>query len=153
MKRLLKIGLLGMVLSGVGLQARAEDQTQSTIDTMIGGFFFNSDHSYMAESRVHLPILRLEPLTLSYSHYQMTPVLKQGSQTQLLYSRNELEADWTLGEHLRLITIGGYRNTSFEDRAGSLGAYAIGGGVGSPLRRELPRLEWSAVVGGYLARE
>ncbi len=150
--RLLTIGLLIMVLSCVGLQVHAEDQTQPTIDAMIGGFLFSSDHSYVAESRVILPILRLEPLTLSYRHYQITPVLKQGSQTQLLYSRNELEADWTLGEHLRLITIGGYRNTSFEDRAGSLGAYALGGGLGSPLRRELPRLEWSAVAGGYLAR-
>lgn len=71
----------------------------------------------------------------------------------MLYSRNELEADWTLGEHLRLITIGGFRNTSYEDRAGSLGAYALGGSLGSPLGRELPRLEWSVVAGGYLARE
>src|SRR6266498_2417796 len=128
MKQRLTMGVLSMVLSGVGLQARAEDQTQPAIDTMIGGFFFSSDHSYVAESRVHLPILRVDPLALSYNHYQMTPVLKQGSQTQLLYSRNELEADWTLGEHLRMITIGGYRNTSLEDRAGSLSAYSLGGG-------------------------
>lgn len=75
MKQRLTIGLLSMVLSGVGLQARAEDQTQPTIDTMIGGFLFSSDHSYMAESRVHLPILRVDPLALSYRHYQLTLVL------------------------------------------------------------------------------
>src|SRR5580765_373584 len=153
MKQRLTIVLLRVVLAGAGLQARAEDQTQPTIDTMIGGFLFSCEHSYVAESRVHLPILRAEPLALSYRHYQLTPVLKEGSQTQLLYSRNELEADWTLGENLRLITIGGYRHTSYEDRAGSLGAYALGGGLGSSLRPELPRLEWSVVAGGYLGRE
>jgi hypothetical protein len=137
----------------VVLQLRAEDQTQPTIETMIGGFLFDSDHSYVAESQVRLPLLRVEPLAISYRHYQITPVLKEGSQTQLLFSRNELEASWTLGERLRLITVGGYRRTSFEDRAGSLSAYAIGGGLGSPLRRELPRLEWSVVTGGYLGRE
>ena len=151
MKRWLTIGRLSLVLSGVGLPACAEDQTQPAIDTMIGGFLFSSSHSYVAESRVQVPLLRWEPLSLSYRHYQITPVLKAGAQTQLLYSRNELEADWTVGEHLRLITLGGYRHTAYEDRAGSLGAYTLGGGLGSAIRPERPRLEWSVVAGGYVA--
>src|SRR5688572_14473972 len=43
-------------LSAAG-RADAEDQTKPTIRGMIGGLFFD-EHSYMAESAVHLPILR-----------------------------------------------------------------------------------------------
>lgn len=152
-KRRLATSLLTLALFCLVLQVRAEDQTQPTIQSMIGGFLFDSEHSYVAESQVRLPLLHLEPLSLAYRHYEITPVLKEGGQTQLLYAREELEANLTLGEHLRLITVGGYRHTAFEDRAGFLSAYAVGAGLGSPLRREIPWLEWSVVAGGYLGRE
>ncbi len=153
MKRRLTNNLLGLACLCFVLPACAEDQLQPTIESMIGGWLFSSDHSYVAETRVQLPIYRVEPFSLLYRSYEFTPVLKKGSQTQLLYSRHEIEADVTLGEHVRLIAIGGYRNSSFEDRAGSLHAYTIGAGVGSPVGRELPWLEWSVVAGGYLSRE
>lgn len=141
-----------MILSWIAPQAHAEDQTHPTIQSMIGGFLFDSLHTYVAESQVRLPLLQVEPLSLAYEHDEFTPVLKKGSQTQLLFSREELEAGLTLGEHLRVIIVGGYRNSSLEDRAGYLSAYAIGAGLGSPLGPELPRLEWSVVAGGYAGR-
>src|SRR5947208_283140 len=107
-----------IVLSCAALVARAGDQTHPAIQSMIGGFLFDSEHTYVAESQVRLPLLRVEPLSIAYQHYEFTPVLKKGSQTQLLFSREELEVSFTLCEHLRLITVSGYRNTSLEDRAG-----------------------------------
>jgi len=142
------IGFFGFVFIALG-----EDQTQPIIRSMIGGMFFDSDHSYVAESEVKLPLLRREPFSLSYRYHEITPVLKRESQTQLLFSRYNLEADLTLSDPVRLIAIGGYRTTSLEDRPGSFNAYEFGLGVGSPLRRELPALEWSALVGGYVSPE
>src|SRR6266542_4385428 len=45
------------------LNARAADPAPPTIETMIGGWLFNAEHSYMAESQVQLPLLRLDPLS------------------------------------------------------------------------------------------
>src|SRR5882724_3949286 len=136
-------------------QARAEDQIQPqpAIESMIGGWLFSPSHSYMTESQVQLPLLHVEPLTVSYRYREMTPVFKQGAQTQLLFSRHDLEADLTLNEDLRLITVGGYHHTALEDRPGSLSAYAIGAGLGSAIHPELPSVEWSAVAGHYLSRD
>lgn len=144
---------LSLGLGGGVAPAFAEDQTQPTIKSMIGGWMFNRDYSYSAESEVRLPLLRLEQFSLSYYEHELTPVLKEGSQTQLLNSRNWLEADFTPGGHVRLITAGGYHQTALEDRAGSLSAYEIGAGLGSPVGPGIPRLEWSAVAGGYLGRD
>jgi len=134
-------------------ETRAEDQAQPTIQSMIGGWLFSPSHSYMTESQVQLPLVHVEPLTVSYRYREMTPVFKQDSQTQLLFSRHDLEADLTLNEHLRLITVGGYHHTAFEDRPGALSGYAIGAGLGSAIHPELPRVEWSAVAGHYLSRD
>jgi hypothetical protein len=144
---------LSLGLAGAAEPARAEDQTQPTIKSTIGGWMFSPTYTYMAESEVLLPLLRLEDFSLSYHQRELTPVLKEGSQTQLLTSRHRLEADYTPGGSVRLITVGGYHQTTLEDRAGSLSAYEIGAGFGSPVRRELPRLEWSGVAGGYLGGE
>jgi len=133
--------------------AHGEDQNQPTIQSMIGGWLFSPSHSYMTESEVRLPLLHVEPLTVSYRYREMTPVFKQGSQTQLLFSRHDVEADLTLNEDLRLITVGGYHHTALEDRPGSLSAYAVGAGLGSAIHPQLPRLEWSAVAGPYLSRD
>jgi hypothetical protein len=133
-------------------RAYAEDQTQPMIRAMIGGLFFD-EHSYIAESAVHLPILREGTFGLAYDQYEVTPVLREGAQTQLLTTRNRLTADYSLGDRFRLIGVGGYHRTAFQDRAGSLEAWEIGGGIGSPLRREPGRLDWSVAAGGYPDRE
>src|SRR5882762_2164439 len=144
---------LGLVFCGLCGAAFAEDRTQPTIRSMIGGMFFDSEHSYVAESEVTLPLLRLEPFSLSYRYHEITPVFRRNAQTQLLYSRSELQGDLVLADFIRLITIAGYRSTFLEDRPGSMGAYEMGGGIGSPIREELSRFEWSAVVGGYISPE
>ena len=51
---------------------------------------FNPDYTYSAESEVWLPLLRREQFSLTYHQRELTPVLKEGSQTQLLTSRNRL---------------------------------------------------------------
>src|SRR5437016_3803343 len=152
MTRRFTTGCLSLIILCAVPLARAEDQTHPTIQSMIGGFLFDSLHTYVAESKVRLPLLQAEPLSLAYEHNEFTPVLKKGSQTQLLFSREELEAGIEIGEHLRAIVVGGYRNTSLEDRAGFLSAYAVGAGLGSPVGPELSRLEWSVVAGGYAGR-
>src|SRR5947207_9208153 len=42
-----------------------EDRTQPSIESFIGGCAFSGDHSYMAESRVQVPFLCLEPVRLT----------------------------------------------------------------------------------------
>ena len=133
--------------------ARAEDPTQPTIQSMIGGVLFDSELSYVAETTVTVPLLREEPFSFYYRHYEFTPVRSEGIQTQLLYSRHDMEGSYDVGEHLRLIAVGGYRSSLFQDRPGELSAYAMGLGVGSPIRSEIPWLEWSATVGGFLSRD
>src|SRR5207244_9788466 len=94
-------------------RALGEDPTQPTLQSMIGGWFFSSDHSYMAESRVQVPLLRVEPLSLYYRYHELTPVLKRGSQTESLTLRAQGAAEYQWGEHLRLIAVGGYHRTAF----------------------------------------
>jgi hypothetical protein len=131
----------------------AEDQTQPNIESFIGGWLFSGDHSYMAESRVRVPFLHLEPFSLTYDYHEVTPVLKEHLQTQLLTARHDLVADVTFNNYFRAIAVGGYHSTDFEDRAGSFSAYESGIGIGSPITPELPRLEWSLVAGGYFSQE
>ena len=50
---------LSLGLIGAAAPARAEEQTQPTIKSMIGGWMFSPDYSYTAESEVRLPLLRL----------------------------------------------------------------------------------------------
>src|SRR5262245_41532295 len=140
---------LTAALCGSALSIRAEDPTQPVIKGMIGGLFFDPDHSYMAESSVQLPLLRDGPFMLSYQQHEVTPVFKEGSQTQLLNLQNRIRADYTLSEYLRVIGLGGYQRSAFEDRAGSLDAYQAGAGVGSPILPTVPRLEWSVTAGGF----
>ena len=148
---LLLLLLLLSWLTGAA-RAQAEDQTRPMIRGMTGGLFFDK-HSYMAESAVHLPLWRERSFGLAYDQCEVTPVLREGAQTQFLTTRNRLTADYPLGEHLRLIAVGGYHRTAFHDRAGSLEAWELGGGLGSPLRPEPGRLDWSVTAGGFLDRE
>lgn len=140
--------IVGLIFGAVVVLS--EEPPPPTFEMMIGGMVPSDHHSYIAESRLTVPLLRVEPLTLSYRYAETTPFLKTNAQAQLLYARYEMEADFTLCDSVRLITIGGYRRTQFEDRPGSLSAYVVGGGFGS---REKSPLEWSVVAGGYLSRE
>jgi hypothetical protein len=135
------------------LLIRAEDQTEPVITGMIGGLFFDPDHSYMAESSVHLPLFRDGPFMLSYRQHEVTPVFKENSQTQLLNTQNRIQGDYMLNEYLRVIGLGGYQRTAFEDRAGWLDAWQAGAGVGSPILPAPTRLEWSVTAGGFPARK
>jgi hypothetical protein len=138
------------------LSAQAEDTNnpaKPTIRAMIGGLILGSDHLYVAESEVQLPLLRYENFSLGYRQHEITLVFKDGAQTQLLSSRYQLEGGYTLNDNLQFIGIGGYRRSALEDRAGSLNAYALGGGIGSPASSQLRRLEWSVTGGGYVSRD
>src|SRR5688572_23184264 len=57
-----------------------QDQAKPTIRAMIGGLFFD-EHSYMAESSVHLPIVREGAFGLAYDQHEVTPVFREGAQT------------------------------------------------------------------------
>jgi hypothetical protein len=131
----------------------AEDQTLPTIHSMIGGLLFDGEHLYVAESQVGIPLYYQDQFSFFYRQHEITPVFKEGAQTQLLSSRNELEGNFSLGENFRAIGIGGYRRSALEDRAGSIETYALGAGFGSPLSREPRRFEWTVTAGGYLGRE
>ncbi len=135
------------------LGARAEDLPPPTFDSMIGGLLPSGHHSYITESHLELPLFHVEPLTISYRYGETTPFLKENAQAELLYTRYDLEADLKLCDFAQLIAIGGYRGMQLEDRPGSLSAYAVGAGLGSPWRRERAWLEWSVLVGTYLSRE
>ncbi|MCG3149694.1 MAG: hypothetical protein PCFJNLEI_03159 [Verrucomicrobiae bacterium] len=130
--------------------ARAEEPPPPTFGGMIGGLP-SRDHSYIAESWLDLPVLRVEPLTLTYRYAETSPFFKENAQAQLLYARYELQAELTLCDQARLLAVGGYRQTQFQDRPGSLSAYVVGAGLGSPRGRSW--LEWAVVAGGYLSRE
>jgi len=86
--------------------AFSEDRTQPTIESFIGGWLFSGDHSYMAESRVQVPFHCLEPVRLTYDYHEVTPVLKEHLQTQLLTARHDLVADLTINNYVRLIGVG-----------------------------------------------
>ncbi|MEI6084049.1 MAG: hypothetical protein WCS70_07075 [Verrucomicrobiota bacterium] len=139
-----------MVLLLATLLVRAEDPPPPSFGSTIGALPGGS-HSYIAESWLDLPVLRLEPVTVAYRYAESTPFLKDNAQAQLLYARYELAAELTLCEQARFITVGGYQQTQYEDRPGSLSAYVVGGGFGSGRGRSW--LEWSVVGGGYLSRE
>src|SRR5438552_2677982 len=87
------------------LSVQAEEPPPPTFEMMIGGLVPSDHHSYIAESRLNLPLLRVEPLTLSYRYAETTPFLRTNAQAQLLYARYEMEADIRLGDFARLITI------------------------------------------------
>lgn len=152
MKRTIVICLLGAAIAGGPVIVRGEDQTEPSFQAMIAGLFFD-EHSYMAETSVRLPIFHEGSFGLAYHQHEVTPVLREGLQTQFLTTRNGLESDWLFGDGLRLIAVGGFHRTAFQDRPGSLEAYELGAGIGSALRREPGRMDWSVVAGGYAARE
>ncbi len=149
--RLRILGVAIALLTGFSSTVFAEDRTQPTIDGMIGPLF-GGKHSYMAESRVQVPLYRSDAWALTYQQKEVTPVLKEGSQTQLLNLRNQFKADYNLNDTFRVIGVAGYHRTALQDRPGLLDACEVGLGLGSVVTPEIPRLEWSATAGGFAHR-
>lgn len=135
----------------IASSAFAEDRTQPTIDGLIGPLF-GDHHSYMAETRVLIPLVHEDNWSLRYQQKETTPVLRESSQTQLLNLRNQFEADFQFAENFRLLGVAGYHRTAFQDRPGLLDACEVGLGLGSPVRAEVSRFEWRVAVGGFAHR-
>ncbi|HUJ11692.1 MAG TPA: hypothetical protein VL171_16910 [Verrucomicrobiae bacterium] len=136
------------------LAARAEDQSLPTFRSFAGAFLAGDQHNFFVESELELPLLHEGPSTLYYRHQESTPFLDldRGVQAEQLYEREEAQVDFVLSPYVRLIFLGGYESVKHEDRAGSLSAYALGGGFGSPLTADDQRLHWYALGGGYVQR-
>lgn len=132
----------------------ADDATLPTFRSFAGTFLGSSDHDFFVESEVLIPVLRLEPVSTYFRYEESTPFVKDfgGAQAELLYTRYESQVDVKLADQLRLICLGSYQTAYELDQSGQLGAYAIGGGIGSPLRRDGERVSWQALAGGYLSR-
>jgi hypothetical protein len=146
--------ILGLAWA-LGCVASAEEPTLPTFRSFAGSFLASGDHNYFVESELRFPVLQLAPASLSYHYRESTPFLRDvgGPQAELLYRRQEAEVDFKLNDSLRLITLAGFEQTDRVDRNGLVSAYALGGGIGSPARRDGERLNWSLVAGGYLSRK
>src|SRR5437667_7455275 len=123
---------------GLTWAASAEEPTLPTFRSFAGAFLASGDHNYFVESELQFPVLELAPASLSYHYRESTPFLRDmdGPQAELLYRRQEAEAGFKLNDYLRLIALAGFEQTERVDRNGVLSAYALGGGLGSPARRD-----------------
>jgi hypothetical protein len=150
--RIYRILGLMWVLGGV---ACAEEPTLPTFRSFAGVFFASGDHNYFVESELRLPVLQVAPAGLYYHYRESTPFLRDvgGPQAELLYRRQEAEVDFKLNDDVRLITLAGFEQTDRVDRNGLFSAYALGAGIGSPLRRDGERLNWSLLAGGYVSKK
>jgi len=135
--------------------ATASDPMASSFQSTAGAFLAGSPHDYFVESELRLPVLEMEPAILSYHYRETTPFIRVRDQprAEVLYRRNELQADVKLNDSLRLIMVGGYESTSAIDRHGLFSAYALGAGIGSfPATDDVP-LNWSLLAGTYISRQ
>jgi hypothetical protein len=133
--------------------ARAEDPNLPTFRSFAGAFLAGQDHDYFVESELRLPLLRTQPVSVFYHYRESTPFLGLDSpQAELLYRRQEAEADFRVAEQLRFIAVGGYHSAYLSDRAGRLNGYVLGGGVGSPLPIDGERVNWRVIAGSYVSR-
>lgn len=146
-------GLIIGLLSWTLLATADDEFPPPDFGAEIGSLVPSSRHSYIESVYADVPLLHVDPITLLYHYRETTPFLKENAQAQLFYTRHEFEADFKLCDEARLIAVAGYRQTQLEDRPGSLSGYVLGAGLGSPWRRELDWVEWSAVAGGFLSRD
>lgn len=140
-----------IILFLAGASVWAEDPTEPMIRSFAGAFVHGSEHNYYVESELRLPLVQSGPFMLAYDYQESTPFVRyQGNpQAEILARRQQGELRVAVSETIQLIGIGGYRSSYREDTPGFLGAYAVGGGVGSPLSSDGERFQW-AVTGGAL---
>ncbi len=138
----------------VGVRAFAEDPALPTIRSFAGEFLGARDHNYFVESELRVPLVQIDPVMLAYDYRESTPFLREegGIQADVFARRQQAELHVAASEGLRLIGVAGYRSTYKVDRPGFLSAYAIGGGVGSPLPRDGERLQWALTGGAFLSQ-
>ena len=148
--------ILGVIL-GILLarSAVAYDSMAPTFQTTAGKFIGGGHNDFLVESELRVPLLQLGPAAFTYYYRETTPFadVNNAPRAQVLYRRNELQADLKLNNCVRLMAVGGYERSDFVDRHGLLSAYAAGGGVGSVRNSDNDRLEWSLVAGSYLSRK
>jgi len=129
--------MLGAVLIGVsaamGVAAAEDDPIAPHFGTAAGGFVAGGSHDYFVESELRLPLVNIEPVLFSYRYRETTPFVNAFDQVraEVLYRRNELQADLKLNDSVRAIALAGYESTGTIDRHGLLSAYALGAGLGS----------------------
>jgi hypothetical protein len=132
----------------------AEDPALPTLRSFAGAFIGEGDHNYFVESELRLPVRLDDRLALAYQYREATPFLDEadGIQAEVFTRRQEAEIGFGFSDDVRLIAVGGYRTSHRVDGPGLLGAYAVGGGIGSPLARDGERLQWSVTGGAFLSR-
>ena len=150
--------ILGTVLIGWSLLASiaaADDPMAPSFQSTAGAFVSGGRHDYFVESELRLPLVEVAPAIFSYHYRETTPFveLEGRLRADVLYRRNELQADLKLNDSLRLIVVGGYESTGFIDRHGLLGAYALGAGIGSSPASDSGRFNWSLLAGKYISRQ
>jgi hypothetical protein len=154
MRRLIVIGMV--CCGGWGAtRATAEQLPSPTIRAYAGAFLAGDDHSFFVDSEVRAPLLRLGPVTGSYRYRESTPFLQLDAgaeQAEVLFVRQELQAELRLGAHARLVGLSGYHTAHLVDRAGLSSAYVFGGGVAGPTPSPEQRLDWHVLAGTYVDR-
>jgi hypothetical protein len=151
--------MLGAVLIGVsaamGVAAAEDDPIAPHFGTAAGGFVAGGSHDYFVESELRLPLVNIEPVLFSYRYRETTPFVNAFDQVraEVLYRRNELQADLKLNDSVRAIALAGYESTGTIDRHGLLSAYALGAGLGSWPPSNNGRLNWSVLAGKYVSSQ
>ena len=153
MKPLLTCCVLAVLCVG-NTVVRGEDQPAPEFGTLYGVFVGSGKHSTFVQTHLELPLFQLDALSARYRYREVTPFWRENSQTQLLYTRNELELAYRLTDVLELLAVTGQRRTTYLDRPGSLNATALGLGLGSPRSAgNTPTIEWSVTAGAYVSRQ
>jgi hypothetical protein len=131
----------------------AEDPTLPTFRTFAGAFAHGSDHDYFVESSLRLPLVQTGIVAVAYTYQESTPFVRyKGSpQAEVLARQQEGEVRVALNDSIQLIGVGGYRSTYWEDTPGFLSAYAVGGGIGSPLPSDGKPFGWTLTGGALLS--
>jgi hypothetical protein len=142
-----------IILSLAAAVGRAEAPTLPTFRTFAGAFVRGSDHDYFVESALRLPLVQTGIIAVAYTYQESTPFVRyNGSpQAEILARQQEGEVRVALNETIQLIGVGGYRSSYREDTPGFLAAYAVGGGVGSPLPNDGKPFGWSLTGGALLS--
>ena len=132
---------------------RAEDPSLPMIRSFGGAFARGSDHDYFVESELRLPLIQTGMFAAAYHYQESTPFVpeKEGPQAEVLARRQHGEVRVALTDWLQLIGTAGYRSTYQEDSPGFLAAYAVGGGIGSPLPQNGEPFQWSLTGGALLS--